>query len=97
MEPSAFVFLILVFVAVVVVAAYLIFVVVTLHGVYHRLNVVLASVDEVTQKTLPTATVIGEINRDLESGRSALEAAVHRLKARQEQVPAGAPDQPRYP
>ena len=95
MEISHIVFLVLVFVAVVVVASYLIFVVVTLHGVYHRLNSVLASVDEVTQKTLPTATVIGEINRDLGTGRDALEGCVERLKARQ--VPAAAPGPTRYP
>ncbi len=97
MEPSAAVFLLLVAVAVLVIAAYLIFVVATLYGVSRRLNIVLDSVDAVTEKALPAGPVLKEISRDLAGGREAIEACVERLQARQAQLPAAAPEPPRYP
>ncbi len=92
---SAVVFIVLVFVAVLVIAAYLVIVIVTLQGVSRRLVNVLACIDVVTDKTAPAAPVIVDITSDLAAGRRALEDCVERLQARQ--VPATAAQSPRYP
>jgi len=95
MEPSAFVLIVAVFLAVAVVAAYLLVVIAILSNVNRRLRLVLSGVDAVTEKATPVGPIIEEINRDLATGRAALEGCVERLKERQ--VPPPPPEPRRFP
>lgn len=82
MDPAPVVTLIAVFLAIVVIAAFLITTTYQLHMVSSRLNKVLADVVAVGEKTTVLDPVIDEIARDLTGASEALGDAVGRLKER---------------
>ena len=74
--------LIVVFVAILVVAVWLMAVTYHLHQVSSRLNTILADVVATAEKTAPLDAVVSEIASDLAAGHEAIEGAVQRLKER---------------
>ena len=82
MEAAPLVFLITVFVAIGVIAAFLITVVYQLSQVWSRLNTILGVVGQVIEKTEVLDPVLSEISADLEAGNGAISGAVERLKLR---------------
>lgn len=105
MAAAHVVLLIAVFLAVAVIAAFLITVTYQLHQVSSRLVTILGVIDQVVERTAPLESVITEISNDLGAGHQALEGAVQRLKERKgittlpgEEAPAhGAPVVPAGP
>lgn len=82
MDAAHAVLLLGVFIAIAVIAGYLIYVGVILKTVFSRLNTILGAVDAVTERSAPIGPVLDEINRDLAEGQRALEGAVERLRER---------------
>ncbi len=82
MEAAPIVTLIGTAITVAAIAGYLIAIALILKGVFSRLQTILVSVSDVTEKTAPAGAVIDEINRDLAAGHKALEACVQRLQER---------------
>jgi hypothetical protein len=82
MEAAPVVTLIAVFLAIVVIAAFLITVTFQLHMVSSRLNKVLADVAAVGDKTTVLDPIIDEIAGDLTGANQGLDDAVGRLKER---------------
>ena len=82
MEAGPLVFLIITFVAIAVVAAFLITVVYQLSQVWSRLNTILGVVGQVIEKTAVLDPVLSDISANLEAGNSAVTGAVERLKLR---------------
>ena len=74
--------LIVVFVAILVVAVWLMAVTYHLHQVSSRLNAILDAVNDVGEKTAVLDPVISEIAGDLAAGHEAVDGAVARLKDR---------------
>ncbi len=74
--------IIVVLVAILVVAVWLIAVTYHLHHVSSRLNTILADVVAVGEKTAPLDEVVSEIAAELAAGHEAIEGAVGRLKQR---------------
>lgn len=82
MEAAPLVTLIAVFLAIAVIAAFLITVVYQLANVFSRLNTILGVVGQVVEKTAVLDPVLSEISADLEAGNRAISGAVERLKVR---------------
>jgi hypothetical protein len=82
MEAGPLVFLIITFVAIAVVAAFLITVVYQLSQVWSRLNTILGVVGQVIEKTAVLDPILSEISANLEAGNNAVTSAVERLKLR---------------
>ena len=100
MEAAPLVTLIAVFLAIAVIAAFLITVVYQLANVFARLNTILGAVGQVIEKTEVLDPILSEISADLEAGNGAITAAVERLKLRKgysEFAPAPEPDRDREP
>ena len=100
MEAAPLVTLIAVFLAIAVIAAFLITVVYQLAHVFGRLNTILGAVGQVIEKTEVLDPILSEISADLEAGNSAITHAVERLKVRKgysEFEPALAPERDREP
>ena len=101
MEAAPLVTLIAVFLAIAVIAAFLITVVYQLAHVFGRLNTILGVVGQVIEKTEVLEPVLSEISANLEAGNGAINAAVERLRIRKgysESAPAPAePDRSREP
>ena len=85
MEAGPLVFLIITFVAIAVVAAFLITVVYQLSQVWSRLNTILGVVGQVIEKTAVLDPVLSDISANLEAGNNAVTGAVERLKLRKGQ------------
>jgi Flp pilus assembly protein TadB len=66
-------------VAVVAIATYLIIIAMILQRVVNRLVVILDAVGQTTRRSEPIGPALDDINRDLDHGRAAIEAAVDRL------------------
>ena len=100
MEAAPLVTLIAVFLAIAVIAAFLITVVYQLANVFARLNTILGAVGQVIEKTEVLDPILAEISGDLEAGNGAITAAVERLKVRKgysEFAPETEPDRDREP
>ena len=97
MEAGPLVFLIITFVAIAVVAAFLITVVYQLSQVWSRLNTILGVVGQVIEKTAVLDPILSEISTNLEAGNGAITSAVERLKLRKGVGDAGADSQNREP
>lgn len=82
MEAAPLVTLIAVFLAIAVIAAFLITVVYQLANVFARLNTILGAVGQVIEKTEVLDPILSEISADLAAGNGAINAAVDRLKVR---------------
>lgn len=82
MEAAPLVTLIAVFLAIAVIAAFLITVVYQLAQVFSRLNTILGVVGQVIEKTEVLEPVLSEISNELAGGHGAIESAVERLKLR---------------
>lgn len=82
MEAGPLVFLIITFVAIAVVAAFLITVVYQLSQVWSRLNTILGVVGQVIEKTAVLDPVLSDISANLEAGNNAVTGAVERLRLR---------------
>lgn len=82
MEAAPLVTLIAVFLAIAVIAAFLITVVYQLANVFSRLNTILGVVGQVIEKTEVLDPVLSEISANLEAGNGAITSAVERLKIR---------------
>lgn len=97
MEAGPLVFLIITFVAIAVVAAFLITVVYQLSQVWSRLNTILGVVGQVIEKTAVLDPILSEISANLEAGNNAVSGAVERLKLRKGHTEAGPDSQNREP
>jgi hypothetical protein len=82
MKPEHYVSIILVAVAVVVVACFLIAIVYNLRRTHLQLVTILGAVGETVQKTDGLEAVVTEISRDLAAGQAALNDCVDRLEQR---------------
>lgn len=82
MEAAPVVTLIAVFLAIAVIAAFLITVIYQLANVFSRLNTILGVVGTVCEKTEVLDPIISEISADLSAGHEALGGAVERLAVR---------------
>lgn len=82
MEAAPLVTLIAVFLAIAVIAAFLITVIYQLATVFSRLNTILGAVGTVVEKTAVLDPIISEIGANLAAGQGALDDAVERLKVR---------------
>jgi predicted PurR-regulated permease PerM len=82
MEAAPLVTLIAVFLAIAVIAAFLITVIYQLYQVFDRLNTVLGVVGGVVEQTEALDPIISDIANNLAAGQAAIEASVERLKVR---------------
>jgi len=82
MAPVHVLTLLVVFVAILVVAVWLMAVTYHLYQVSTRLNTILADVVATAEKTAPLDAVVSEIAKDLAAGHEAIDGAVERLKQR---------------
>lgn len=82
MEAAPVVTLIAVFLAIAVIAAFLITVIYQLANVFSRLNTILGVVGTVVEKTEVLDPIISEISADLAGGNAAINDSVERLKVR---------------
>lgn len=82
MKPEHFVSIVLVLVAVLVVASFLIAIVVELRRTHLKLITILGAVSETVERTNGLESVVGEISRDLAVGHGALSDCVERLEQR---------------
>ena len=82
MAPVHVLTLLVVFVAILVVAVWLMAVTYHLYQVSTRLNTILADVVATGEKTAPLDAVVSEIASELAAGHEAIEGAVQRLKER---------------
>lgn len=92
MEAAPLVTLIAVFLAIAVIAAFLITVVYQLANVFARLNTILGAVGQVIEKTEVLDPILSEISADLEAGNRAITGAVERLKVRKGYSEFAAPE-----
>ena len=81
-DPPGVFSVILVGVAVLVVAAYLIAIVLILQHVSNQLVVILGAIWGISEKTRGIGPVIEGVNSELQAGQRALEEAVRRLEER---------------
>lgn len=95
MTASAVVTIIGVALLVLVLAAYLIYVVFALKGVSAKLGEITAGLALIPQKTAPIAPILGEINKDLATVESRLHVVLTRK--RQPKAPAPPPSRPSRP
>lgn len=93
MEAAPVVTLIAVFLAIAVIAAFLITVIYQLANVFQRLNIILGVVGQVTEKTEVLDPILSEISGNLAAGHGALDGAVERLKVRKGYSDSGAAPQ----
>lgn len=93
MGTHAVVTLFAVFLALAVIASYLIKIALILWNVIDRLRVILGAVVEVAENSRPMEPVMNDINRDLDAARQAFEGAVKRLEERRGPVTAPAPEE----
>jgi hypothetical protein len=82
MKPEHVVSIILVLVAVLVIAGFLIAIIVELRRTHLRLITILGAVVETVEQTNPLEGVVNEIASDLAVGQEALAACVDRLEQR---------------
>lgn len=82
MKPEHVVSIILVLVAVLVIAGFLIAIIVELRRTHLRLITILGAVAETVEKTGPLEGVVSEIADDLAAGQQALADCVDRLEQR---------------
>lgn len=82
MKPEHFVSIVLVLVAVLVVASFLIAIVVELRRTHLKLITILGAVSETVERTNGLESVVGEIAKDLAIGNGALSDCVGRLEQR---------------